>query len=551
ANEENAVEAMKAGADGYLVKDNLLRFATSIEHEIFHAKILRKKIELERMAHLYLNIIPLIFLVLDKDGKIQAVNEAACKIMGYTQKELRGRDWFDFIPPRIKTEIKSVFHAIISGEGRRFRNYENPILTKTGSERLIKWHNVYLKDAAAKIVSVMSLGEDITEARKTEEEIRSLKARYEDLYENVHVPIFTFDLSGRFTLVNKATYHCLGYASVQELYKKSIFEMLTPESARFMRKMLEKAIAEKSDLTESQPWVVEITKPDKTKIILEMHVRLIWQGSRISEIQVIAYDITQRKLSEQKLILAEKKIREMELSLAQIENAQMIASLASSIAHEVKNPLAIILQGMDYLERSIDVTDGRASLVFKQMHQAIQKANEIIKGLLDFSVVSKLEKKIEDLNVLIERVIELLKNLFLARNIEVIKQLEPDIPTVKIDASKIEQVLINLIMNAVEAMQETGKLTIRTSTKTIEDKRWVVVEIEDTGCGLPVNAQDKIFEPFFSTHKDKGGTGLGLTIVKNLMDMHQAKIDIRNKEQGQGVRVTLMFAAESDIINTE
>ncbi|MDD5610048.1 MAG: ATP-binding protein, partial [Candidatus Omnitrophica bacterium] len=136
----------------------------------------------------------------------------------------------------------------------------------------------------------------------------------------------------------------------------------------------------------------------------------------------------------------------------------------------------------------------------------------------------------------------LLKNEFLQYNIRIVEETQSNIPKVEVDVNKIEQVFINLLMNAVEAMPEGGTITVRTYTKP--EEKLVAVDVEDSGPGIPRENMDKIFEPFFTTWREKQGTGLGLPIVKNIIDLHKGKIEIRNKENGKGVRATVMLRAK-------
>ena len=224
--------------------------------------------------------------------------------------------------------------------------------------------------------------------------------------------------------------------------------------------------------------------------------------------------------------------------LIQAAKMQVVGGLASGVAHEVKNPLTIILQGVEYLEKKISLDDKNVSYVFNNIKSAVERADNIIRGLLDFSRVSKLEMEKADINLLCEKSLSLLKHQFDKNHIQVVREMKSGIPAIEIDKNKIEQVLINLFMNAVQAMPQGGKLLIK--TYALGDKE-VIVEIEDSGTGIPKDNLDKIFDPFFTTKRNQGGTGLGLSVVKSIIEMHNGKITIRNKEEGAGARVNLTF----------
>lgn len=231
------------------------------------------------------------------------------------------------------------------------------------------------------------------------------------------------------------------------------------------------------------------------------------------------------------------KLKETQSQLIQAAKMQVVGGLASGVAHEVKNPLAIIKQGVDYLSRSTQAHEENVSSVLVDMDNAVKRANDIIKGLLDFASLSKLDIEPHALKNVIGNCLLLMKHQLAKEHIRVSEEFQDGIPEVKIDKNRIEQVFLNLFMNAVDAMPAGGNLTIRMYTKSGSE---VMVEVEDTGNGIPQEIIDKVFDPFFTTKRGKGGTGLGLAIVKNIMEMHNGQIEIKNRNEG-GTKATLLF----------
>ncbi len=273
-------------------------------------------------------------------------------------------------------------------------------------------------------------------------------------------------------------------------------------------------------------------------------------------INVISKLIDERKNAEKALKDAYQKLKDTQDELIQVEKLKVIGGLASGVSHEVKNPLAMILLGVQYLMKKIESKDRKVVLTLKHMEKAIKRADEIIKGLLDFASLSKLDIKQENLNSVVEESLRLVKIQFDKNCIRVETDLKENIPKVKIDKNKIEQVFINIFMNSSHAMNDGGQLTVRTYSKKLNKpgkgtghkqndpfkpgETMVISEIEDTGPGIPKNILDKIFDPFFTTRRDKGGTGLGLSVVRNIIQMHCGKIEIKNKAKG-GIKSTLFF----------
>ncbi len=254
--------------------------------------------------------------------------------------------------------------------------------------------------------------------------------------------------------------------------------------------------------------------------------------------RLLTKEIEERKKKEQELRVAYTKLKETQSQLIQAEKMRMVGMLASGVAHEVKNPLAIILQGIEFLEKRVDSYDDNIKLTFNVIKEAINRADSIVKGLLDFSSISQLEVSKVDINSLLEESIFLLKHQFDKRQIKVTKEFSDNLPSLYIDKNRIEQVFVNIFMNAAYAMEKGGVLKVR--TRLSDDHLRLIVEVEDTGCGIDENIIDKIFDPFFTTNRGKGGTGLGLAIVKNIVEMHGGEIEVSNKEEG-GVRVIVVF----------
>ncbi len=275
-----------------------------------------------------------------------------------------------------------------------------------------------------------------------------------------------------------------------------------------------------------------------------------------SYVNLYGRDVTDRKRAEVKLQNAYTELKETQTQLIQAEKMNVVGRLASGVAHEVKNPLAIILQGVDYLSKNITSDDENLHSILTYMEEAVKRADGIIRGLLDFSSVSALEMKPENLNEVVEGALSLIKHEFAKSHISVTRELGDSVPEVEIDKNRVEQIFINIFMNAIHAMPEGGELTVRTYSRKKERKiagqkttetpfydieqQVVFAEVEDTGSGVPEDMLDKIFDPFFTTRRGRGGTGLGLSIVKNIIQMHNGTIELENRKKG-GARVRISF----------
>jgi len=252
-------------------------------------------------------------------------------------------------------------------------------------------------------------------------------------------------------------------------------------------------------------------------------------------------DITERKKSEELLRKAYDTLKNTQAQLIQTGKMEVVGKLASGVAHEVKNPLAIVTQGIDYLAQKIKPAGRDIKMALGTMSSAIERATKIINDLLNFSRLSNMQMTQEDINDIIENALNLVKNDLERHHIDVTRDLEANISKTNLDKNRIVQVFINLFMNGIQAMPDGGKLKISTSCRREKNGKTLVVRIDDTGAGIAEDIIDKVFDPFFTTKETGKGTGLGLFIVKTIIEGHNGNIKIENRKDAKGARVTLNF----------
>lgn len=261
------------------------------------------------------------------------------------------------------------------------------------------------------------------------------------------------------------------------------------------------------------------------------------------------------------LKMAYDELKEMQDKLIQSEKLKAIGQLASGVAHEMRNPLGIIMQGVAYLEQIIspEAKDPRETLSI--IKDSAQRADKIVISLLDYSRATKLELHPEDIDSILDGSLNLVKTEL--KNIEVIRENQKNLPRVLVDKNKLTQVFINLFMNAIHAMPEGGKLIIRSFIKPLEEarrslderlgdvseagKNVIVVEIEDTGMGICEENLKRIFDPFFTTKGMGKGTGLGLSISRNIIIMHKGLMEVKSQvNKGTRMTITLIISKEKE-----
>src|SRR3989475_8037942 len=219
---------------------------------------------------------------------------------------------------------------------------------------------------------------------------------------------------------------------------------------------------------------------------------------------------------------------------------------------------ALPILGLAYLSKNIPAGEENLALVLTDMHDAVKRADAIVRDLLYLSASKPLEIKEEDFNAVVEHSLWLVNYELTRSRVLLMRELAADLPRVRLDKAKMEQVFINLFMNAIQAMPQGGTLTVRTSARRLtgtaqRDERTfghlnagdtvIVAEIQDSGVGIPDEKLPRIFEPFFTTKPTGVGTGLGLPVTKQIIDMHGGTISIGPGTNG-GVQVKLMLSAE-------
>ena len=251
------------------------------------------------------------------------------------------------------------------------------------------------------------------------------------------------------------------------------------------------------------------------------------------------------------------ELEEAQLSLIEAEKENCVGRLAAGVAHEVKNPLQIVQMGFDYLKRHITNDQPETELVLSDMEDALQRASLIINGLLDFARPTKLQLARTDLNDVADRLLSLVQYEVDLHRVSVVKEFSAGLPHLMADAAKLGQAFLNLYLNAIRAMSEGGTLTVRTYAQPLceieelsaeahgENEEAVVAEIQDTGPGIPEDKLQAIYAPFFTTKPPGQGVGLGLSVTRNIVELHGGRLDIRNMAQS-GVKARLLFVAERE-----
>jgi len=300
-------------------------------------------------------------------------------------------------------------------------------------------------------------------------------------------------------------------------------------------------------------------------ILLVLASILVWNRTLKAQVaqrtQSLDLELRRRLDAEQELkdahadlIKSHSDLKQAQMQLIHAAKMESVGRLAAGVAHEVKNPLAVMRLGLDYVGGEVR-SDPVLGEVLTDMETAVKRADEVINGLLDFSREGQLSCKEACLNDIIDNSLHLVRHELVQRNIKTIRLLDPELPDINCDANRMQQVFVNLLMNAIQAVQKGGTITVSTyqtvvraerDTQAVSGIRFeagrsvIVAEVYDTGPGVATETLERMFDPFYTTKPVGEGTGLGLSVIRNIVDLHQGVIEVKNRLP-QGLSVIIMF----------
>lgn len=571
-----AVNAVREGAQDYLVKgrfdSHLLSRAISYAIERQRAELALQERE-HRLQHLLESITDYTYTVTLENGQPgQVVHGPGCEgVTGYTPRDFNADPflWYRMVHEDDRERVQEQARQVLAG--RTPPPLEHRIVHQAGHVLWVRSTIVPRRDDTGRMTAYDGLVSDITERKLAENKLIKSEAFYHSLVENLPQNIFRKDLSERFTFANQRFCQLLG-RPLEAIIGKTDFDFYPPELATKYQND-DREVIRSGKILET---VEENISTTGEKIIVQVVKTPIFDAhGQILGTQCIFWDITERRRFEEQLQKANTELAASEAALrkshAELKAAQMqlihaekmesVGTLAAGVAHEVKNPLAIMEMGVSFLTKKLGPVDDNMATVLREMQEAIGRADSITRSLLDYAAERKLSVEVENPNAAIEAALRLVRHELGSKNIRLETHLADRLPKVAVDRNRIQQVLVNVFMNALQAMSEGGALTVRsfahqiTKTSHSEGLRhaasfWVgdaavVVEIDDTGPGIPPEHITKIFDPFFTTKPTGEGTGLGLPVSRKIIELHGGLLEVSNRPEG-GVRVTIMLKAHKE-----
>jgi len=363
----------------------------------------------------------------------------------------------------------------------------------------------------------------MVEKVRLQRELIEAKNFLESIVEKAGDAISVVDLEGKVLYWNEGAEKIYGYQK-SEVQGKKLSAILSPrdEKEKAKEEKLMERVMERIKKGEAIPNLeVKRQTKDGKEIITSMTLSPLRDAEgKITGVSRICKDITSLKKAEERLTLAER--------------LSSLGELSAGVAHELRNPLAGIKINTQILSRKKDFPEMERKLL-NSTQEGIEKIQKIVDDMLHFAKPKPSHFKEEEINEVVEKSLAILQTKLKKGNISSFFERGQDLPKVRIDIHQIQQVIINLILNSIQAMEKGGTLTIRTFS---ENGGKVGIVVKDTGVGIPRSHLKKIFDPFFTTKSE--GTGLGLSITLKILENHGATIDVAS-EEGKGSTFTIHF----------
>jgi PAS domain S-box-containing protein len=520
----------------------------------------------KQRAEQYLHLAGVMFIGLDIEGKVTIANRKACEILECRKEEIIGQDWFEnFLPEPSRKKVRQIFQGLISRNIKPFEYYENSVLTKKGTEKIIAWYNTILQGDGGQIIGILGSGEDITERLQVQEALRNAyeaseeevrrrtaellsvneqlkesEARLNEAQQIAHIGSFERDIITGDGYWSDEYYRLFGYEPGEVPCSYEIFKShIHPDDREQVIAQIERAFANKKDYEFQFRYIRK-----------NGEVRFGYAVGRIKQdvqekscISGILQDITER-------VMMEKELQEKQALLVHAGRLASLGEMATGVAHELNQPLSIIrlyAEGMKFALKKADQLLPRYEKNLQGIMENVDRAANIIEYMRRFARTTGDDYENISLLEPVNNALTFFKEQFRNHAIVLETDYADDLPKVFVNSQRFEQIVVNFLSNARYAVDEQGKkspadyqkkITLRLFYDRIREA--VVFEVKDNGIGMTPEEKDHCLDPFFTTKEVGEGTGLGLSIVHGIVREFKGELEMESeKSAGTIMRVVL------------
>jgi len=478
--------------------------------------------------------------MLDTDGRVTSWNSGAERFKGYSEGEILGQHFSRFYTEEDKAIGLPATALRTAREQGRFE-HEGWRVRKDGSRF---WAHVIIdpiRDSKGELVGYAKITRDLSERREAEKALRESQEQLRLLVQGVtDYALYMLDLEGRVSSWNAGAERIKGYTR-NEILGHHFSRFYTEEEREAGVPTFGLKQAAETGRWETEGWRV---RKDGSRFWAHVIIDAIRNdaGEHIGYAK-ITRDVTERKT-------AERELEETREALFQSQKMEAVGQLTGGVAHDFNNLLTVILGGLDTIARAKPNETARIRRALDMARHGAERAASLTSRLLAFSRKQALEPTPTDLNILVRNMADLLHRT-LGEHVELESVLSPRLWTVEVDQNQLESAILNLAVNARDAMGSGGKLTIETQNTFLDESytaldaevrpgQYVVICVSDTGSGMSAETRARVFEPFFTTKELGRGTGLGLSMVYGFVKQSGGHITIYS-EVGEGTTVKLYF----------
>jgi len=490
-------------------------------HDITVRKAADEALRRERdRAQLYLDLAEVMLLALDAAGRISLINRKGCEILGYTEPELIGRDWFEqCVPQSQRAAGRASLRAALAGEADPASYAEDGVLTSKGDIKLIAWRTTPVSDELGRLVGVLRSGEDVTDRRRAEQELQKSESLLKVAQAIANLGTYEVHTPDGPSHWSEQVYRIVGRDPAEGPVPPGDFAQQfvhADDRAQYIREF-QRAIHETGRLDLEY----RLVRRDGTT----RHVHSLAQMQTSADGQSLIITGTIHDITDRRLV--DEETRQGQERLTHVARLSIMGEMATGLAHEINQPLTAIAT---YAQAALRMAAAGAEVAeitdaLTQITAQALRAGEVIRRLRAFVKNRAARTESVDLNRLIEDLRLLAEPDARVNDMRLTLDLAAAVPTVAADPIQIQQVLLNLVRNAIDATLEAPTAPREILVRTRVGPEAVEVEVVDRGSGVDPAIAEHLFNPFFTTKA--AGTGLGLAISRSIIRAHRGKLGHR------------------------